>query len=126
MKDYDHFSAKELRCKCGGCDGGEMDAGFMERLVFIREQTGIPMILSSAYRCPEYNNQVSHTGRDGPHTTGRAVDVRISGRDAHKILRMAMAVGMTGIGIAQKGEHKYRFLHIDDLEGDTRPWIWSY
>ena len=126
MKSYDYFSAKELRCKCGKCDGGEMDAAFMERLIFIREAIGVPLKLSSGFRCAEYNNAISHTGRTGPHTTGKAVDIRISGKQAHELVRIATQVGMTGIGIAQKGEHKYRFIHIDTLEGDTRPWVWSY
>jgi len=127
MKGYDHFPATELRCPCGQCDGGRMNEEFMQKLVFIRELTGIPMALNSGYRCPAHNAAMSHTGTTGPHTTGRAVDVRISRKDAYKVLKIAMQAGMTGVGIQQKGEG--RFIHFDDLLGEdwpTRPWVWSY
>ena len=47
--------------------------------------------------------------------------------DAYKVLELAFKVGMTGIGVAQKGSA--RFLHLDSLESSTerpRPTVWSY
>jgi len=31
-----------------------------------------------------------------------------------------------GVGISQKGKHKSRFIHLDTIDSDNRPWIWSY
>ena len=31
-----------------------------------------------------------------------------------------------GIGISQKGKHKSRFIHLDTIDSDNRPWVWSY
>lgn len=121
----EHFSDDELRCKCG-CGRQEMEAEFLVTLEAIRIAYNRPMHLSSAFRCPAHNAAVSHTGTSGPHTTGRAVDVLVSGRDAHDLICAAVEAGITGIGVSQKGPHAQRFIHLDDLEGPTRPWVWSY
>ena len=120
-----HFSRHELHCHCG-CGQCQMDAAFMARLEQLRRAFGKPMRLSSAYRCPDYNARISHTGKTGPHTTGRAVDVLVSGEDAYRLVQLALEHGFTGIGISQKGPHEKRFIHLDDLDGTTRPWVWSY
>lgn len=117
-----YFPDHELACGCG-CDG-KMNPAFMKKLIAMREEAGFPFILSSAYRCPSYNEKVSYTGSTGPHTTGRAVDVLVDRRRAYEFMELAFKHGMTGIGVKQKGV--VRFLHIDDLIGELRPWIWSY
>jgi hypothetical protein len=58
-----------------------------------------------------------------------AVDVAVSGNLAYDLIRMAMLHGFTGIGVAQRGPHNKRFIHIDNIiNSDTspRPTIWSY
>ena len=118
------FTFEELKCRGTGlCD---MDPAFLEKLQLIRDEFGKPMYPSSGYRHPDHNEKVSTTGRHGPHTTGHAVDIAISGRDAIRLMAIAQKHGMTGIGVSQKGPHDKRFLHLDDLTGDNRPWIWSY
>jgi uncharacterized protein YcbK (DUF882 family) len=100
---------------------------FMQKIEAIRIVFGKPMPISSGARCPAYNKKVSGTGTTGPHTTGRAIDIAISGADALDLLSIALDAGMTGIGVAQKGD--LRFLHIDDLPNSPtspRPFIWSY
>ena len=126
MSKSTHFSTKELQCSCG-CGTCNMDKDFLGLLDEIREEAGKPVHLSSAYRCGEYNKKVSNTGLCGPHTTGLAVDIRCSGKDAHDILTLALELGVHGVGISQKGAHSTRFIHIDMLPyGNLRPWIWSY
>ena len=121
--DYPHFEESEFRCRC--CDLALMEDSFMIRLELIRFVYGRPMIVNSGYRCPDQNERVSSTGRDGPHTSGRAADFRVSGHDAFALLALAIGKGMTGLGIKQHGKNN-RFLHLDDLSGETRPWVWSY
>jgi len=123
MKDYTYFKASELACKCGECDGGEMDEAFMEKLISIRAMLGEAVTLTSAYRCKAYDKSI---GGKGAHSTGKAVDIACSGNKAHSIIGFASFKGMTGIGVKQHGEHNSRFIHIDDTEGATRPWLWSY
>jgi len=102
-----------------------MDATFMDLVETLRDAYGKPMTVSSAYRTPEHNASVSSTGTTGPHTTGRAIDIGVSGTDALTLVHMALTLGFTGIGVSQKGQHNSRFIHLDNLT-DGRPWIWSY
>ena len=86
---------------------------------------GEPLILSSAYRCPAYNDTISSSGTTGAHTTGCAVDIKISRDSAFKLLSLAPALGFTGIGVNQKGHS--RFIHLDTVgKPFLRPTIWSY
>lgn len=124
-----NFAEHEMRCKCG-CGKSDMDAHFMSRLQRLRNVFDKPMSIVSGYRCPKHNARVSSTGATGPHTTGKAVDIAISGNDAHRLLKLALMEGFNGIGVAQKGPHGSRFLHLDGLSdgegGSPRPWVWSY
>ncbi|MEO5379028.1 MAG: D-Ala-D-Ala carboxypeptidase family metallohydrolase [Magnetococcus sp. DMHC-6] len=125
---WPHFSKEELSCHCQ-CGRMEMDSDFMARLEELRVAYGKPMKLSSAYRCPTHNAKTSSTGTMGPHTTGKAVDIAVSGAEAYKLLVLALQHGFNGIGISQKGSHSTRFIHIDTLPNDpkhSRPALWSY
>lgn len=120
-----HFTAKELACKCG-C-GMLPEKDFMDKVEALRVAVGFSLPVSSAARCPEHNARVSATGRTGPHTTGRAIDLAVDRQKAYMVLSAAIAMGFTGIGVQQKGSG--RFIHIDDLpnkEGQPRPTTWSY
>lgn len=115
---WKHFSKEEMECShCGKC---HMDSGFMRSLDALREVFGGPLRVSSGYRCPEYNKEVSHTGLDGPHTTGKAVDILVAGKDARKLI--SLADEFPGLGVSQKGDWGSRFIHLDQLEVRT----WSY
>lgn len=119
-----YFSFTELQCKCG-CGEAEMDSAFMTKLDILRHQYGKPIHLSSAYRCAEHNK--NEGGVPGsPHTMGRAVDILVSGSLAHKIITVATGLNIPGIGVSQKGDHDKRFIHLDDTDGPTRPWVWTY
>lgn len=119
---WPHFSRAEMRCRGNGeC---RMDPAFMDLLESIRADYGQPMPIASGYRSPGYNAAVSATGPEGPHTTGRAVDVAVRGKDAHRLLSVALVHGIKGVGVAQKGAG--RFLHLDMVATGTRPWVWSY
>lgn len=131
MTPYRFFPDHELACKCGRCGRGrdDMDPYFMGRLIGLREAYGASLPVTSAFRCPDHNGRVSATGRTGPHTTGRAADIRIFGSAALRLVELAIAAGFTGIGVGQKGDHNSRIIHLDDLEpspSGPRPWIWTY
>jgi uncharacterized protein YcbK (DUF882 family) len=122
------FAEREFRCRCG-CGRAEMAAAFLDRLQAIRDRLGRPMVMSSGFRCPDYNAQVSTTGRDGPHTTGRAADIAVAGADAELVESIALDLGITGRGVKQHGRWADRFLHLDDIEpggAQPRPRLWSY
>lgn len=103
-----------------------MDMEFMNRLQSLRELCNFPLSISSGFRCLKHNAEVSSTGDSGPHTTGMAVDILISGEKAHQLLKNALRLGFTGIGISQKGEHGKRYIHVDTVKNGPRPMVWSY
>ena len=120
-----HFAMSELTCRCGCGMLPEQD--FMEKIETLRLAYGKPLRVTSAARCPDHNSRVSGTGRTGPHTSGRALDLAVDRGHAYQLASLAFASGFTGIGFQQKGAG--RFLHLDDLPngpGCPRPTIWSY
>jgi zinc D-Ala-D-Ala carboxypeptidase len=123
---WPHFLEKELRCKCG-CGKSKMDVQFMSALELLRTTYGKPMIVTSGYRCPAHNGSVSSTGDNGPHTQGKAVDIKIHGKEAHRLLTIALQQGFKGVGLKQVGDYPDRFIHLDMCDYvDLRPYVWTY
>lgn len=125
---WPNFSLAELHCKCGKCnsDGSEMDPVFMAELQQLRTLYGKPLDLSSAYRCRQHPSE-ANKAEPGEHTDGLAVDVRCRGAEALQILRLALNLKFTRVGINQKGAA--RFLHLGMAPAGGRlpsPAIWSY
>jgi len=118
------FKKAELRCHCG-CDEAKMDEKFLAKLDTLRSRYGRAITLSSAYRCPKHNENQGGVV-DSPHTQGIAVDILVNGSDAHHLLGLIMQMDFKGVGISQKGDHKARFIHVDNKIEGTRPWVWSY
>ena len=119
----DYFSHKELACQCG-CGTFKMDQGFMREIGTLRTHLGFPFVVSSAVRCPAHNDRVSSTGFDGPHTTGRAIDILVNGYQAYDLVRQGMIRGMS-VGVNQRGPRNARFIHLDLIERE-RPIMWTY
>ena len=122
------FTPQEMRCH--GTGRLLIDEAFMDRLQRLRDACGFALPVTSGYRAPEHNARVSpRTGLTGPHTTGHAADIRVYGARAYLMLPKACELGFTGIGGHQRGDHKDRYVHVDDLEDaphQPRPTIWSY
>lgn len=113
-----NFTRDELACKhTGRC---EMHPAFLDRLQRLRDAYGKPMRITSGYRDPSHPVERNKT-TTGAHSLGRAVDVAVSGEDRYHLVRLAMAEGFTGIGVAST------FIHLDDVTVELpRPRIWSY
>lgn len=104
-----------------------MDRDFLNNLDALRHKCKFPFVVTSGYRSPEYNNEVSSSGLTGAHTTGKAADIAVSRQNAFMLLKNAFEMDyFTGIGIKQKGDN--RFIHLDSLtpEEAFRPTTWSY
>lgn len=109
-------------CQCG-CGAGfdDMDRDFMRRLDQARMIAGVPFRINSGYRCPEHNAKVSSTGANGPHTSGKAVDIATpDNRTRHKVLTALVLSGFHRIGVART------FIHVDDDETKDREVVWLY
>lgn len=119
-----YFTESELRCDC--CSINKFSDRTLEKLNALRHELDFPFVVSSGYRCETKNKAI---GATQTHATGRAIDIVCSGAQAQEIVSNARRFGFTGIGVNQKGPHKQRFIHLDDLPDSAsrpRPHIWSY
>jgi zinc D-Ala-D-Ala carboxypeptidase len=119
---YPNFTRSEFVCRCG-CGRADMQPGFMSALQMLRDAYARPMPVSSGYRCPNHPKEAAKA-TPGAHASGCAADVAVHGSAAHELLRLAFHFGFTGIGVQQRGDH--RFIHLDTLTGPNRPMVWSY
>ncbi len=124
---WTYFKPEEFQCS--HCGENHISTHLVDTLDKMRAEAGFPFVITSGYRCPEYNDQISSTGTTGPHTTGLAVDIQCSHKQANKILELAYKYNFKGKGISQKGDINSRFIHLDMLDeapGRPRPHVWSY
>lgn len=100
----------------------KMDPEFMRKLVDLRRTLGFPFYITSGYRCPKHNKAVGGT-ENGPHTTGRAVDITLSSEHAAQVIELGFQKGyIKGLGVSYPNRSVVKFIHIDDL--GLR--LWSY
>jgi|TARA_R100000808_G_scaffold7180_1_gene21184 uncharacterized protein YcbK (DUF882 family) len=102
-----------------------MDDEFMRMLQELRNQMNGPLHITSARRCDKHNDDVStaKNKKNGVHTLGQASDVLISGERAMLLFEKARQIGFSGIGLNQRGDHRKRFVHLDNK---PRKALWSY
>ena len=120
MSEYKYFKDAEFRKCSPSCSIDDMDEGFIRLLDGIRGVAGIPLVLNSAYRSPEHEKKMGRSGTSS-HCKGIAVDIRcntLANRD--RIVRAAMACGITRFGIAPT------YIHIDADKDKTQGVIWIY
>ena len=74
-----NFKLKEFKCKCG-CDMPlevyENIIKLSSQLQFLRDYTGRPITINSAYRCPKHNKKVGGS-KTSQHLLGKAADITI-------------------------------------------------
>lgn len=117
---YPNFSKSEFDCKHTGLN--EMQHEFMEKLQWLRNEVGIPLVVTSGYRHPSHPVERRKTHSNGEHTQGRCADVRcLNSATRFLIIEAALRLGFTRIGIAKT------FLHLG-IGGNGLPQkvIWDY
>ena len=101
-----HFKLSEFRCSCG-CNQVVVHPALIETLEDIREFSGIPVQITSGYRCAKHNAEVGGKPNSA-HLLGEAADFWVSGdKDRFKFLEAAFVYGPMRIGIGKD------FLHCD-------------
>ena len=88
-----------------------MNPEMIKVLQAIRNHHGKPIFISSGYRCPKHPVESMKENR-GEHTFGMAVDIICDGLVAHEMIRLSKELGVTRIGLNQKGRSSGRFIHI--------------
>lgn len=67
-----YFQAHEFECPC--CNQLILDVRLLYILNVIRQFTGVPVIVSSGYRCPNHNKAIGGTPQSY-HLYGQAADI---------------------------------------------------
>ena len=126
-KDYKNFSKAEFNCKHTGKN--EMKPEFMELLQKLREEVGIPFVISSGFRDVTHPVEARKSA-PGAHSKGIACDIQVmDGSTAGMLILHALILGFKGIGVAQDNRRNRtsRFIHLDIMDrGVDYPVFWSY
>jgi zinc D-Ala-D-Ala carboxypeptidase len=117
---FANFTKAEFDCRHTGSN--EMQTHFVERLQELRDLCGFALPVISGYRDPTHPIEAAKS-KPGWHSKGLAADISCGAMYAHEIVRLAMQLGFTGIGVSQRDE-KPRFIHLDLRT--TAPVIYSY
>ena len=75
-----NFKRQEFECKCGCQMPLEVYENIIKlssQLQFLRDYTGRPIRINSAYRCPKHNAKVSGSSKKSQHMLGKAADITI-------------------------------------------------
>lgn len=120
MKEARYFKDAEFRACTPSCSIEDMDADTLRMLDLVREESGIPLVLTCAYRSAAYDKAKGRSGNSA-HTRGKAVDIRSgSSQTRFKIVEAAIRVGFTRIGIGKT------FIHLDTDATLPQNVIWHY
>ena len=101
----------------------KMDRALLIMLDNLREVYGYPIKLTSTYRSPEHPIE-ARKAKPGEHAHGAAVDIACVGGEAtYKLVKAAIEVGFTRIGISRKNN----FVHVGvGYDGAPPVTIWTY
>ena len=120
MKHSKYFAPQEFKRCSPSCSIEDMDQKFLDTLDALRAQAGIPLVLNCAYRSVAHDRAKGRSG-DSAHTRGLAADIRCNaGATRMKIVRAALALGITRIGIGSS------FVHVDIDKSLPQDTIWHY
>ena len=112
-----HFTESEFN------EFEKMNPELLEKLDQLREAYGYPIKLTSTYRSPDHPIEAKKA-KPGEHAYGAAVDIACVGGEAtFKLVKAAIEVGFTRIGISRKNN----FVHVGvGYDGAPPITIWTY
>lgn len=120
MRKARYFKDAEFRRCEPPCSIEDMSQEFLDLLDRVRQEAGIPIVLNSAYRSPEWDRGKGRSG-NGAHTKGLAVDIRCnSDSNRYKILAAAYKCRVNRIGVYRSWIH----LDMGDKKGLTPNVVW--
>jgi uncharacterized protein YcbK (DUF882 family) len=118
-----HFSTEEFECKCAleTCGPQRVSARLVALLEETRTDYGLPIRVTSGFRCQGYQAQLRAQGYEtakglSQHELGRAAD--IAGTDM-RLLEVAASEYFKAIGIART------FVHVDLRADKERRWTYK-
>jgi uncharacterized protein YcbK (DUF882 family) len=117
------FNLREFECKCGLCARQTISTELVKKLHKIRTELGLPITVTSGYRCAAYQARlrgslpVGHTAKGrSSHEAGNAADLAC--RDMDKLLKLCESE-FKAIGVAST------FVHVDTRSDKLRRWKYA-
>ena len=107
------FSPEEIACRGDGTI--RINEPALDKLQALRDRLGVPLIVHSAYRSPDYNRKVGGA-KHSMHLQGAAFDISMANHDPVSFEGAARAVDFTGFGFYPR----QNFMHVDT--GRARQW----
>jgi len=109
-----YFDRSDFDCKETG--ENRMDEDFLLELDCLRHACGFPFVVVSGFRSVTHSAERKKL-KPGYHPEGIASDIRVSaGLQRGTLIKLAIARGFTGIGIAKT------FIHVDRRPGELVVW----
>jgi zinc D-Ala-D-Ala carboxypeptidase len=110
---WPNFSPTEITCR--GTGKLLVNEPALDKLQSLRDRLGKPLIVRSAYRCPEHNRAVGGA-KSSKHLHGAAFDIDMANHNPSAFEAAAREVGFLGFGFYPRSS----FMHID--LGPVRQW----
>tara|TARA_R110002012_G_scaffold69193_2_gene179197 strand:+ start:378 stop:722 length:345 start_codon:yes stop_codon:yes gene_type:complete len=100
-----------------------MDSRLLSMLDSLRAAYGKPIKLTSTYRSPDHPIEAKKS-KPGEHAYGAAVDIAaVGGQDTFLLVKAAMEVGFTRIGVSRKKNFVHVGIGYPDAPDIT---LWTY
>lgn len=108
-----------FKCPCGACDVAPSQ-WLLDCLDALRDAYGHALIVTSGPRCPAHNDAVGGQPLSD-HLTGEGADLSIpAGWERYRLVKSAMQLGITRIGVATT------FVHIGVSLTLPQNVLWTY
>lgn len=112
-----HFNLCEFACRCcGQLPPGGMSPVLLQKLDDMREEIGMPIIVTSGYRCPRHNYNVGGVS-NSQHVKGNAADIYCRGLTVDRLAAYCVKHGFDGIG----RYYGMQFVHVDVRDNGNSP-----
>lgn len=114
-----NFTGREFECPCGLCEIQRVSSELVERLQVIRDAVDAPIIVTSGYRCKEYQELLRKRGYEtatgtSTHELGQAADIVIAGTKSRFVWYAEMLFKAIGDG--------GNWMHVDLRRDKVRRW----
>lgn len=120
-----YFEGREFECRNCDCTDQRISKELISRLTLVRKLIGVPLIVTSGYRCAKKQAKLRAQGAEtavgvSQHELGNAADITVSRLDLFRAaLEGACNNFFDAVGYA-KG-----FIHVDLRSDKKRRWTYS-
>ena len=117
-----HFTVSETMCKCG-CEESHVAQILLDRMEALRVKLGKPILISSGFRCPTWNERVGGAPLSG-HISGEAFDYYCPRLQLSQLWLFTERLDEGFDGLGSYPESKPPFLHLDCLGDRYSRWLY--